>query len=110
MGCVRSVSKYVLRLHKTYQSGILGEGGGGMGGGGGGGGQPSEKWFITMKRSFTGYENEDFTLSLKHQLYKAAFPRAKFLCHVSHALQSLLTDFCGNITVNLYSRADTDKK
>ena len=25
--------------------------------------------------------------------YKAAFPRAKFLCHISHALQSLLTDF-----------------
>ena len=26
---------------------------------------------------------------------KAAFPRAKFLCHISHALQSLLTYFCG---------------
>ena len=42
--------------------------------------------------------------------HKAAFPRAKFLCHISHALQSLLTDFCGIITVNLYSRADTDAK
>ena len=41
---------------------------------------------------------------------KAAFPRAKFLCHISHALQSLLTDFCGIITVNLYSRTDTDEK
>ena len=30
-----------------------------------------------------------------------------FLCHISHALQSLLTDFCGIITVNLYSRTDT---
>ena len=29
---------------------------------------------------------------------KAAFPRAKFLCHISHALQSLLTDFCGIMT------------
>ena len=43
-------------------------------------------------------------------LIKAAFPRAKFLCHISHALQSLLTDFCGIITVNLYSRTDTDEK
>ena len=43
-------------------------------------------------------------------LSKAAFPRAKFLCHISHALQSLLTDFCGIITVNLYSRTDTDEK
>ena len=41
---------------------------------------------------------------------KAAFPRAKFLCHFSHALQSLLTDFCGIITINLYSRTDTDEK
>ena len=41
---------------------------------------------------------------------KGAFPRAKFLCHISHALQSLLTDFCGIITVNLYSRTDTDEK
>ena len=41
---------------------------------------------------------------------KAAFPRAKFLCHISHALQSLLTDFCGIITVNLYSRTDSDEK
>ena len=46
-------------------------------------------------------------LSSRH---KAAFPRAKFLCHISHALQSLLTDFCGIITVNLYSRTDTDEK
>ena len=38
------------------------------------------------------------------------FPRAKFLCHISHALQSSLTDFCGIITVNLYSRTDTDEK
>ena len=43
-------------------------------------------------------------------LNKAAFPRAKFLCHISHALQSFLTDFCGIITVNLYSRTDTDEK
>ena len=43
-------------------------------------------------------------------LSKAAFPRAKFLCHILHALQSLLTDFCGIITVNLYSRTDTDEK
>ena len=42
--------------------------------------------------------------------HKAAFPRAKFLCHISHALQSLLTDFCGIITVILYSRTDTDAK
>ena len=42
--------------------------------------------------------------------FKAAFPRAKFLCHISHALQSLLTDFCGIITVNPYSRTDTDAK
>ena len=41
---------------------------------------------------------------------KAAFPRAKFLYHISHALQSLLTDFCGIITVHLYSRTDTDEK
>ena len=41
---------------------------------------------------------------------KAAFPRAKFLCHISHALQSLLTDFCGIIAVNLYSRTATDEK
>ena len=40
---------------------------------------------------------------------QVAFPRAKFLCHISHALQSLLTDFCGIITVNLYSRTDTDE-
>ena len=32
------------------------------------------------------------------------------MCHISHALQSLLTDFCGIITVNLYSRTDTDEK
>ena len=46
------------------------------------------------------------------QLYviKAAFPRAKFLCHISHALQSLSTHFCGIIMVNLYSRTDTDAK
>ena len=31
-------------------------------------GQPSEKWFITLS-SFTVYDKEDFTLSLKHQLY-----------------------------------------
>ena len=43
-------------------------------------------------------------------IHKAALPRAKFLCHISHALQSLLTDFYGIITVNLYSRTDTDKK
>ena len=43
-------------------------------------------------------------------LCKAVFPRAKFLCHISHALQSLLTDFCGIITVNLYSRTDSDEK
>ena len=43
-------------------------------------------------------------------MIKAAFPRAKFLCHISHALQSLLTDFCGIIAVNLYSRTDTDEK
>ena len=41
-------------------------------------------------------------------MIKAAFPRAKFLCHISHVLQSLLTYFCGIITVNLYSRTDTD--
>ena len=41
---------------------------------------------------------------------KAAFPRAKFLCHISHALQSLLTDFCGIITVNFYSRTGSDEK
>ena len=41
---------------------------------------------------------------------KAAFPRAKFLCHISHALQSLLTYVCGIIAVNLYSRTDTDEK
>ena len=40
---------------------------------------------------------------------KVAFPQAKFLCHISHALQSLLIDFCGIITVNLYSRTDTDE-
>ena len=32
------------------------------------------------------------------------------MCHISHALQSLLTDFCGIITVILYSRTDTDEK
>ena len=36
------------------------------------------------------------------QTIKAAFPRAKFLCHISHALQFLLTYFCGIVTVNLY--------
>ena len=41
---------------------------------------------------------------------KAAFPRAKFLCHISHALQSLLTYFCGIVTVNLYWKTDTDEK
>ena len=30
----------------------------------------AQKWFITLKRSFTVYEKEDFTLSLKHQLYE----------------------------------------
>ena len=44
------------------------------------------------------------------QCSKAAFPRAKFLCHILHALQSSLTYFCGIITVNLYSRTDTDDK
>ena len=44
------------------------------------------------------------------RMHIAAFPRAKFLCHISHALQSLLTDFCRIITVNLYSRTDTDEK
>ena len=38
---------------------------------------------------------------------KATFARAKFLCHISHALLSLLPDFCGILTVNLYSRTDT---
>ena len=46
---------------------------------------------------------------MNQTMSKAAFPRAKFLCHISHALQSLLTDFCGIITVNLYSRTDTDE-
>ena len=41
---------------------------------------------------------------------KAAFTWAKFLCHISHALQSLLIYFCGIITVNLYSKTDTDEK
>ena len=54
-------SKYSLHLHKTYQSGILGQGGGvGEGGGGRGQCQLSEKWFITLKSSFTVYENENF--------------------------------------------------
>ena len=41
---------------------------------------------------------------------KASFTRAKFLCHILHTLQSLLSDFCGIITVNLYSRTDTYEK
>ena len=55
-----------------------------------------------MKITFTPWKLLD--------AHEAAFPRAKFLCHISHALQSLLTDFCGIITVNLYSRTDTDAK
>ena len=56
---------------------------------------------------------QSLTLSLFPTLTfmcKAAFPRAKFLCHILHALQSSLTDFCGIITVNLYSMTDTDEK
>ena len=52
------VSKYVLHIHTTYESGILDQGGEQ--------GQPSEKWFITLKSFFTAYEKEDFTISLKH--------------------------------------------
>ena len=50
------------------------------------------------------------TDSLGHVVFiKDAFRRAKFLYHISHALQSLLSDFCGIITVNLYSRTETYK-
>ena len=54
--------------------------------------------------------SRQYSLPPRCVLIKAAFPRAKFLCHISHALQSLLTYFCGIITVNLYSRTDTDEK
>ena len=35
---------------------------------GGGAGSAKRKWFVTLKSSFTIYENEEFRLSLKHQL------------------------------------------
>ena len=41
---------------------------------GGEGGRVSEqKWFVTLKSSFTIYEKEDVRLSLKHQLYKCLY-------------------------------------
>ena len=36
-------------------------------------GQPSDKWFITLKSSLQFMKKEDFTLSLKHQLYKCTY-------------------------------------
>ena len=62
------VSKYVLHIHTTYQSGTLGQGGGG-----GETGSAKRKWFVTLKSSFTIYEKEDVILCLKHQLYECMY-------------------------------------
>ena len=60
------VSKYVLYIQTTYQSGILGQGGWGTG-------SAKRKKFITLKRSFAIYEKQDISLSLKHHLYKCMY-------------------------------------
>ena len=64
---------------------------------------------FSLTISFATYEGNSVSPAICQLRYiflpldiKAAFPRAKFLCHISHALQSLLTYFCGIVTVNLY--------
>ena len=71
----------------------------------------SSNWYILIwKELIIRILKFVYKWRLYMSLVWAAFTQAKFLCHISHALQSSLSDFSWIITVNLYSGTDTYEK
>ena len=62
-------------------------------------GKPIEKWFITLKSSLTVYETEDFTLSLKHQLYIVCI-RVYKCCQTGIELSKCVYLACMGVKIN----------